>query len=97
MSQNIESIAKILSISPDAKGFYPFKISSEVYKDLYLVHYNQNYVSSLPYDSPINQLRGTIVSLKQGKIVCPSFGYVPSVITNNNDASMLPISIGYES
>ena len=24
-------------------------------------------------------------------------GYVPSVITNNNDASMLPISIGYES
>lgn len=24
-------------------------------------------------------------------------GYVPSVITNNHDASMLPISVGYES
>jgi len=85
MTNNIESIAKILSISPNDKGIYPFKISSDVYKDLYLIHYNQNYVSSLPYDSPINQLRGTIVSLNQQKIVCSSFGYIPSIIAESSD------------
>lgn len=82
MSVDIQTIADILGVESE-KGVYPFKFNPTNFKDLYLIHYNPNTIGSTPVNSKVRNLRGTIVSLNQKKIVCSSFGYIPKVILND--------------
>jgi hypothetical protein len=76
------TIAKILNIEADEKGNFPFRINDSQNDDLFLVHYDEKTIASTPLDSPVRSLRGTIVSLKQEKIVCSSHGYTPVIVTD---------------
>jgi hypothetical protein len=59
---------------------YPFVISdSDPSTGLYLLHYDDNTVGA-SMNSNVRKLRGTIVDIESG-IICSSFGYVPTVIS----------------
>ncbi len=77
------TIAKILNIEADETGNFPFRINDSQNDDLYLVHYDEKNIASTPLDSPVRTLRGTIVSLKQNRVVCSSHGYTPVIVTDN--------------
>lgn len=76
------TIAKILNIEADDKGNFPFRINDTLNDDLFLVHYDEKTIASTPLDSPVRSLRGTIVSLKQNRVVCSSHGYTPVIVTD---------------
>ena len=54
-------------------------------RGLYLVHYDTEKVRTLPKSSKTRELRGTIIDIATEKIVCPSFGYVPTAVVKESD------------
>jgi hypothetical protein len=77
----IPIVAEILNISKDESGKYPFKVIDS-YKNLALAHYDINYIGETNIDSSIRSIRGVIVDIVSKSIVCKSFGYTPTVISD---------------
>lgn len=82
----ISKIAEILDIKSENEK-YPFVIKdANVEEGLYLIYYDEDEVGKLPLDSKLRELRGLIVSLPLGKIVCNSFGYVPTIVADSMES-----------
>jgi hypothetical protein len=78
----MDTIATILNLTQDENGKYPFKIVNE-YESLRLVHYDQNTIHNTEVDNELRKIRGVIVDIEEKKVVCPSFGYTPSIVSNS--------------
>ena len=92
-----QTLARFVGVGPESTGSvstgngdqsetdqvrYPFDISdSDPSVGLYLLHYDDNTVGAST-NSNVRKLRGTIVDIESG-IICSSFGYVPTVISDN--------------
>ena len=76
----LASIAKIINVEANEKGEYPFTIVSQhPHFPLVLIHYKDEAVENVPYDSEIRKHRGTIIDIETGQIVCSSVGYISKV------------------
>jgi hypothetical protein len=83
MESKLDLIASILNLThlKNDDGKYPFKIINE-YETLNLIHYDSNTISKTASDSEIRKLRGIIIDTEEKKVVCPSFGCTPTIISN---------------
>jgi hypothetical protein len=54
-------------------------------KGLYLIHYDVEKVQKTDSDSEVRNHRGTIIDINSQKIVCSSFGYIPTTVLSDSD------------
>ncbi len=74
-------VAEILNISSNESGKFPFKVIDS-YKNLALAHYDVNTIGKTSNDNSARNIRGVIVDTFTKKIVCNSFGYTPTVVSD---------------
>lgn len=54
-------------------------------KGLYLIHYDVSKVQKSSADSVVRNHRGTIIDINSKKVVCSSFGYIPTTVLSDSD------------
>jgi hypothetical protein len=54
-------------------------------RGLYLIHYDADKIRASSKDSKARELRGTIIDINNEKVVCSSFGYIPTAVINDTD------------
>jgi hypothetical protein len=80
-----DDIAAVLGIEAE-DGKYPFTVKDSILeKNLYLIHYDNDDSRLSSKESMVRELRGIIVDMSSKKVVCSSFGYVPTVVEDSEE------------